>query len=462
MRGSDRSTPIRWVFQHRVRLAGCLVAILLASSFTESLCAQERGPGMTAASVVAGVVEQRDVVIQQRFVGTVKPRRTSTVGSPVEGRVVEFFVREGDYLEAGQTLVQLRVESLEIELAGAKAQLELLRSELEDLRISQPKEVKQAEARMRAAAALRDYAQRRLLRGEDLVDNSAITKDQLEEITSAATTALHVQDERTAAWELTVAVSPLKMAQAETRIRVQQERIRRLEDDIAEHTIAAPFDGYVTKEYTEVGQWIAQGGPVVDLVELKTVEIEVPVLETYVSELKAAAGDSKGTKTLKIEIEALPGEVFVGEVVSIVPEADVQSRSFPVNVRLENRPGAAPGSVLLKPGMFARVSLPVRVVANALLIPKDALVLGKGTPMVWVVMPSDSAGAGARIRPVTVEIASGISAGEWVQVRGPLGPDGQLPLTPGELIITEGNERVNPQMMVNVVRTETFEQVTPR
>ena len=45
---------------------------------------------------------------------------------------------------------------------------------------------------------------------------------------------------------------------AEAKLKVQVEKLALLEDDIAEHTILAPFDGYVTEQYTEVGQWVAK------------------------------------------------------------------------------------------------------------------------------------------------------------------------------------------------------------
>jgi hypothetical protein len=65
-----------------------------------------------------------------------------------------------------------------------------------------------------------------------------------------------------------------------------------------------------------------------------------------------------------------------------------------VRVRLKNPDSAAnPGQLLFKPGMFARVKLPVKS-KTMLSIPKDSLVLGESSPLVWVVEPESTAEKG--------------------------------------------------------------------
>ncbi|MHB8867149.1 MAG: efflux RND transporter periplasmic adaptor subunit [Pirellulaceae bacterium] len=418
--------------------------------------AQQASPTADTTPVVAESVQLRDVVIDHTFVGTVTPTRTSLVGSTVEGRVVKLLVEDGAIVTQGQTLAQVRQTGLEIELSGAQAELLLLQQQLEDLVVSQPQEIKQAEARMRAAEALHEYASQELQRGRNLVRTSAITPDQLDQMVSAADSARNVLSERTSAYELAVAVAPLKKSQAESRVKVQQEIVHGLEDSIAEHTIVAPFDGFVTREHTEIGQWIAKGGPVVEIIELNEIEVEIPVLETYVSELLQRTEGQPGTKTLHISVDAVPGDPIEGEIVSIIPKANAQSHTFPVKVRLTNRRNPD-GQFLLKPGMFARVTLPVRTIKNALMIPKDALVLGHQSAMVWVVEPAANrtAGGGDRLRAVTVEVAYEVSDGTSVQVVGPRSADGSLPLQPGAMVVTEGNERINPAMGVTVTHKES-------
>jgi len=399
------------------------------------------------APVLVETVRQQDVVIRHRFVGTVTPTRTSVVGSMVEGQVVEFRAREGDFVRRGETLAQLRLTKLEIQLAGAEASLELLKSQLEDLKVSLPIEIKQAQARKQAADALQEYASRQYERGKNLGTNTPVTTAELDELKSTATSALNVYGERAAALELTEKTLPAKIAQAEARIRVQEETINELNDAIDQHTIVAPFDGYVTKEQTEVGQWITKGGPVAEIVELQEVEINLPVLETHIAELRARSPGGPGTQTLRIIIDALPGEEFSGDIVAIVPQADYQARTFPVKVRVVNRKSPRTNTMMLKPGMFARVELPVHTVGGLSLIPIRDRVIEGSLPTVWIVMSPEEArrATGSKIRPVSVQIDEEVSVDNWVQVIGPVAADGSLPLKAGDVVITEGNERFDPR-----------------
>ncbi len=225
-----------------------------------------------------------------------------------------------------------------------------------------------------------------------------------------------------------------------------------MQDAIDQHTIVAPFDGYITKELTEVGQWITKGGSVAELVEINEVEINLPVLETHIGELRARSPQGPGTKTLSIHVEAFPKETFSGDIVAIVPQADYQARTFPIRVRVPNRMSATTNMMMLKPGMFARVELPVRTVQHAIMLPKDALVLDRSPPTVWVVESPDEArgGTGSSVRPVSVEVDEEVAIGDWLQVVGPVEADGSLPLKAGDVVITEGNERVTPRSTVNI------------
>ena len=102
---------------------------------------------------------EREVASSQAFVANVNPHRRSVIGSAVDGRVEEFLVDAGQEVDVGQPLAQLRTKTIEIELAGAQAELQLRRAELAELRNgSRPAEIELAEAVAQAAAAASDYA----------------------------------------------------------------------------------------------------------------------------------------------------------------------------------------------------------------------------------------------------------------------------------------------------------------
>jgi len=403
--------------------------------------------------VAAAPVEECAAVVEQSFVGTVLPLRTAVVASPVEGQVVEFLGKKGSFVKAAGRkgavpLARLRTNEVATEIAGAEAELQLRQHELDEVKLSAPREMEQAKARLDSAEAAMKLAQSRLKREQTLY-KQAITSDyQLEEQQSAVEQAAKFYTERKAAWELVEAgLWTEKLAQAKARVDAQRRRIERLRQDLAQREIYAPFDGYVTEEHVEVGEWVAPGGRVAEVVEIGEVYVEVAVFERYISQLRA------GTKA-RVEIEALAGKSFDGVVEAVVPKADLQSRSFPVRVRLKNPSSAANASELLfKPGMFARVHLPVKN-RTMLSVPKDSLVLGEVMPFVWVIDPNSTNLPTAAVRPKRVSVETALQGpdGLSVEVLGPRGPKGQLPLKPGEWVVIEGNERISPEHSVKIIR----------
>ncbi len=420
--------------QQRGRKAGALLPPRLGSVAVMCYLALPAVAQMPPANVKVTKVIEQEVTAGQTFVGTVMPLRHSTVGSAVDGRVIEFMVNEGDAVKKDQPLAKLRTGTLEIELAGAKAQVQLRQAELEELQHgSRPEEIEQMRARMASAEARHAYAQHNLERTEQLyTERRAISLEELQDATSLAEQASQALLEAKAAHELAVAGPRAEqIAQAQAQLAVAAEQAHLIDDRLEKHTIRAPFDGYVVLEQIEVGQWVQEAGPIVEVVEIHHVDIEAMVLEQYVENLRVGAD-------ARVDITALPSHAFTGEVAIIVPQADLRSRSFPVKIRVENR--IVDGEPLLKPGMFARATLPVGKPELATLVPKDAIVLGGPTPVVWLVdRPSESAKV-SKARAVPVQL--GVASEGTIQVIGAI--------KAGDMVIVEGNERLRPMQDVLV------------
>lgn len=425
-----------WLFS----LAPGAFAVLLLAAPGQTLHAQ---PGPT--KVVVAPVVQRDVAAGQSFVGTVMPARTSVVGGPIGGRVDVFAVNEGDRVTKGQMLCKLRTRTIELELASAKAELEARKQELEELeRGWRPEEIEQARARLAGAEAMMKYRRARENRLKMLIASRGSTQEEVQEATAAADQSEHAYREAKAATKL-MEEGPRqeKIAMARAKMLAQQEEANRLQDQLDKHTIVAPFDGYVVAEHTEVGQWLNQGAAVAEIVELDNVDIEIPVLEDYIGALKKGA-------SARVEISALATDALVGEVALVVPKANLRSRTFPVKVRVANQ--LVDGGPKLKAGMFARVTLQVGKQESALLVPKDALVLGGPTPVVFVVDVEGSETAKGKVRPVPVQL--GVAHLGAIQVKGEL-KDGQH-------VVIVGNERLRPGQEVVVAKTVAQREAEPR
>jgi len=382
--------------------------------------AQERPPALV---VVADAVEQ-EVTAQRSFVGSVEAVRTSVVESEVEGLVEEYLAEEGMRVEAGAPLAKLRTRLAEIALDAAKAELKLRTEELRELKNgSRPEELAQARARFASAKAANDLRQWRLGRAKQLFETNVISEDELKEAQMTARLAEELLAEVQEGLRLAEAgPREEKIAQAEAKVEAQKAEVARLEDNLARHTIRAPFAGYVVKEHTEVGEWLGKGAAVAEIIALDEVDIVAPVVEDYILGVQVGMDAT-------VTVGAVPGREFQGKVFAIVPGADELARTFPVKVRVKN-----PEGPLLKAGMFATVHLPVGGTEKAVLVPKDAIVLGGPSPTVYVV---------AEGKAVAMPVQLGTAVGDLVQVKG--GVQG------GQKVVVRGNERLQPGQPV---RTE--------
>lgn len=386
-------------------------------------------PTPPAVPVAAALVSTMQTASGQPFVGTVLPARTSDVGSAVDGRLTELPIVDGQHVAENEPIAQLLRGLLEIERAGATAELDRRRQVLGELQAgSRPEEIEQARATVAGFEARLSYAKDRLARLGRLAERGTSTADELHDAqTELRAVEAQLRGSR-AALEL-VESGPRKeqIAQAAAAAAVQEAEVQRIDDQLAKHTIRAPFSGWVVERFTEKGQWVARGGLIARIAELDTLEIEAQVPESSVAALREGA-------QVRLEFDAATDQAWIGTVARVVPQADLLSRSFPVRIRLENR--IVDGVPTIKGGMLARAWMPVGAAGSVTVVPKDALVLGGPKPLVFCIDPSGpSTGA---VRPV--EVALGAAVEGHVAVRGGL--------EPGMLVVIRGNERLRPGMLV--------------
>ncbi|MCA9141584.1 MAG: efflux RND transporter periplasmic adaptor subunit [Planctomycetales bacterium] len=424
----------------------CLAVLFALSSDTSAQ------PPQQPVTVIVAQVVQREVSAGQTFVGAVVPPRRSVIGSAVDGRVSAVYVDAGDAVgppepddngtQRGQPIAQLLTDTISIEIASAQAEMLLRKHELAEMEAgSRPEEIAEAKARLGAAQALREFTKARFDRTKALFENSnTASLDELEQALSASIAAEQNQVAAKATADLAIA-GPRKEAieQARARLEVATENVSHLESQKAKYTLRAPFEGYVVKKHTEVGAWVSRGDPVAEVIELDPIEIDVAVPEAYIAHVRIGAAT-------QIHVDAVPDHAFTGTVARIIPDADLRSRSFPVKVRLSN-PKTEDGHIL-KPGMLARVTLAVGPPVQALLVPKDSLVLGGPQPSLMVVTVNPETKQES-VRPVPVRL--GVTDGSLIQVIGELAPS--------DRVVVIGNERVRPGQPIAAVSAEPMPDV---
>jgi len=419
-----------------VAVSGALVLVVLA---TLSAGSAQKGPDKRSgqqpppAPVTVAQVTTKTVRDVQEFVGTVRALRRVRIGSGVAARVIAKLVRYGDRVEKDQELVRLRGVPTRLQLEGAKQELALRAAEaLEAHNGPRPQEIAVAKARLAAAEATVAYQDWSLQQTKELRRQKTTSEDTLRQVLRARDSARAARDEAKAQLELLQAgTRPEEIARADALVEQQKEAVKLLEDHLDKHVIRAPFAAYVSAELTEVGAWLDTGTDVVELLDLDHVEVEAPVPEGLTGQLEL--GDK-----VTARLPSLHEHPFEGTVVAIVPDADTRSRTLPVRVRVKNELVA--GQPLLKAGMLASVRLAVGEAHAALLVPKDALVLGGPSPVVYVLAGPPKAGV-TTVRLVPVTLGFGVGDRQVVSAKG---------LAAGDSVVVRGNERLRPGQPVRV------------
>ncbi len=382
----------------------------------------DRKAGPPPAPVVVATVVARRVTDALTLVGTAEPQRRSLVASDVEGIVADLMVKEGTPVRRGDRLAQLRTDPLEIQLRAVKAQRERFRHELTELEAGfRVEEVEEARAAAREAAASEERARREVVRQRELYGDGATALQAVQDAETAHEAARQrLEQVRARLRMMEAGARRERVDRARAELQAAEAEVARLEDEIRRMTILAPFDGFVTTEHTERGQWVAKGGPVVEVVDLTRVEIAVPFPERAVGRLRSG-------HPAEVRFDALRDRAFTGEVIAIVPQGDVASRTFRIKVRVANPDRA------IKAGMFARVSFGLGGTREAVLVPKDAVVQRGGTALVYVVNGETAH---------EVRVQTGAAQGDAVEVAGGL--------RPGQVVVVRGNERLRDGQRVQV------------
>ena len=344
------------------------LALLQAVGWAEEKpkAASQRPP----APVVVAEVHAQAVARQVTLVGSVEAVKTSVVAAEGGGLVAVFPVREGQRVKTGDLLVRLKSRELELELKGRVAERERIRANLEN-------------------------AHQELLRVTRLRETNSMPQRSYDD-------ALY---------------GHRALAQA---LLAAEAQIEALAYRIEQKNVAAPFDGFVAAEHTQVGQWIQPGGPVVTLVDIATIRVAVDVPERHAVQLRPGARAG-------VIVPCLSREQRPGQIDAILPQGNAMTRTFPVRVILEN------SDFVIRAGMEAVATFDLSERIDALMVPKDAVVTAGDRTLVYRV-------ADGKAFPVPVTVA-GYHDGS-AAVHGPL--------KAGETVVIRGNERLRPGQGVAV------------
>lgn len=355
---------------------------------------------VSLASLRIGAVERGELVRDASAQGKIVAALHPTLFSPAQG-IVSLKVKAGDTVKKGQLLARIESPELMSRLAQEKSTLLSMQSALGRQRIlarqsaaKSAQDIDVLEVKLSAAERLMDRADRTLKEGllnrtdyEKAKDDLKIAQYELRNARGAA-----VLDKETAEFDI---------RDKEALERREASVVGELGRQVAELTIAAPFDGMVASVTVQDRDSVPAATPVLMLVNLATYEVEITVPENYGADLAPGA-------EARIVYE---GKEYPGKVTAISPEVKDSQVKGTVAFAGESPSG-------LRQSQRVNVRLLFETRRDVLKLPRGPFLESGGGRSAWVV---DASGVATRREIQTgavsvseVEVARGLAEGERV------------------------------------------------
>ncbi len=230
------------------------------------------------------------------------------------------------------------------------------------------------------------------------------------------------QFERGKALAKTRIISEAELEGLEAELMIAEAEVRAARARLQDAYIRAPFAGTVGLRRVSVGDLVGPDTLITTLDDLRILKLEFTVPEVFIGTLRAGM-------PIEAHSTVYPQRSFKGEVRTIDSRVDPATRSVAVVAALPNP------ERLIRPGMFLTVDLQRRR-DEVLLVPEQALVPRQGRQYVYVVEDG---------KAIEREVELGIRAPGLAEVR--------QGLRSGELVITEGTQKVRPGTPVRIAAT---------
>jgi RND family efflux transporter MFP subunit len=304
--------------------------------------------------------------------GYVVAQRKAAVASKATGRLEWLGVREGSKVTAGEVLARLENRDVTAQMEQAAAN------------------IKVAEANLEQGEAELNDADRQLKRSAELLQKNFVS--------AAAHDAVVSRHARAVA-----AISGQRAAIAAARANHRAAQVA-----VEQTLIRAPFDGVVLTKNANVGDVITpfssalgSQAAVVTMADMSTLEVEADVSEANIAKVRIG-------QPCEVQLDALPGVRFRGQVQRTVPTVDRSKATVTVKIRFID------SDERVLPEMSAKVAFLSREVATennvpAVAVPASAIAERDGRKVVYIVREG---------RAAEVKVDAAGSTGDFVRVSG--------------------------------------------
>lgn len=386
-------------------VAGLLLCVLFTvfgackSGYQGSTQQARPGENKAARPVKTARVEETPFGETVTANGTLAAFDQSTASVKVAGRLNTISVDLGSVVRRGQVIAQLepndyklRVQQSEAALGQARARLGLSPDGTDDkVSVEQTGTVRQAKAQLEEARLSRERAVR-------LVEQGIVAKADFD--SADATYKVAQSRYQDALEEIRNRQAVLAQRRSELALARQQ---------LTDTTVHAPIDGIVQLKRASVGEYLAAGAPLVDIVRMNPLRLQAQVPE------RDAAAVRFG-QNVRVSVDG-DTRIYVGQIRRLSPVIAQESRMLMVEADVQNDGN-------LRPGSFAKAEIVTNDAKMAVTVPNNAIVTFAGIEKVIVIQNGK-----ALEKPIT----TGRRSGEWTEILAGVNIGDQVIVDPGNL-----------------------------
>ncbi len=335
-------------------------------------------PNLPATRVITTKVTRGDIQTTHRITGRLLPSRRAELHFELAGLITQRPVEAGQYVQANSVLLAIAAEDVQNRVAEARLMIE-----------QEQQAADRDQELLKLVRQQRQLLDRELGRQTSLSERALLPQSKMDE-TRRGLISARIEE------------SKLKhsVQTAQTRLNSLTLDLERQERDLDRTQLVAPFAATINSISVEVGEYVTPGQIVIEMVDVKNLDLQLDVAGKVAAALKLGQQVSVTISDVK--------EKRMGELIALQVDPDPQTHTHTIRIRLS-------GDGLFA-GQLAHVTLGEALIKDAILVPVSAVLQENNFAYVFVVKDSVVSRVAITVRGREADqfMIEGVSAGELI------------------------------------------------
>ncbi|BAU23092.1 hypothetical protein THC_0700 [Caldimicrobium thiodismutans] len=313
-------------------------------------------------------VERGTIYLEVSATGAVKPQVGASikVGARISGKVEKLFVRQGDFVKAGQLIAIIEHEDLKRQVERYQYDYKQALSQLEKVKVTYPERILSRKKSIQALEAEFSQIEREFKRLENLFKDGLISKTDLERMERDKLVKIHQIESAKAELKALEEEYTKELERAKAQVESARRQVEEAKVRLNYAFVYSPINGFVSEVTTQQGETVVAGlnAPTfITVIDLSRLEIHCYIDETDIGKIKTGLSAT-------FKVDSFPDKVFQAQVRTIYPGAIIKNNVVFYDTVLDI---LTPYENYLRPEMTAQVTIIADKKEGVLLVPSGAV-----------------------------------------------------------------------------------------